>query len=72
VPLYEYVCRDCQTAFERYVKAWGDSVVCSACESANVEKRLSTFAVSSGSAGASSTMPSGGGSCCAGGGCRCH
>jgi putative FmdB family regulatory protein len=71
MPIYEYVCRDCQAAFELYVKAWGEAVSCEACRSANVEKRLSTFAVSGGSSAGPVSM-GGGGSCCGGGGCGCH
>jgi putative FmdB family regulatory protein len=71
VPLYEYVCGDCQTAFELYVKAWGEPVACTACQGAHVEKRLSTFAVSSAGSGGEASTSAGGG-CCASGGCRCH
>jgi putative FmdB family regulatory protein len=44
MPLYEYRCLDCDEKFERYVRAWGDAVVCPACESGSVDKLLSTFA----------------------------
>jgi putative FmdB family regulatory protein len=68
--LYEYVCADCQRAFERYVKAWGEAVACDACQSGNVEKKLSTFAM--GGLSGSGPAMSGGGGCCGGGGCGCH
>jgi putative FmdB family regulatory protein len=75
MPMYEYVCRDCQTPFERYVRAWGDPVSCERCRSANVEKRLSTFAMaglsSPSSAGPMRGPMGGGGGCCGGGGCGC-
>jgi len=68
MPLYEYLCRDCGLAFERYVRAWGDGVECPGCRGASVEKKVSSFAFA-GSAGASR---SGGGCGCGRGGCGCH
>jgi putative FmdB family regulatory protein len=69
MPLYEYVCRSCERSFERYVRAWGDAVTCEACQSEDVEKRLSTFAMAG--LASSSPAPSRGGGCCGGGGCGC-
>jgi putative FmdB family regulatory protein len=71
MPIYEYVCADCRSKFEKLVRRWGDAVDCPGCGSAAVEKQLSTFAVaSSGSASASSAegcgMPEGG---CGAGAC---
>jgi putative FmdB family regulatory protein len=65
--MYEYVCRDCQRPFERYVRSWGEAVACEACRSDNVEKRVSTFAM----AGMSSGHGGGGGCGCGRGGCGC-
>jgi putative FmdB family regulatory protein len=72
VPLYEYVCADCDEKFERYVRAWGEAVSCPGCESGSVEKQLSRFAMSAGPGSGSETAPprGAGGSCC-GGGCGC-
>jgi putative FmdB family regulatory protein len=67
MPMYEYVCRECDAPFERYVRAWGEAVQCEKCESPNVEKRLSTFAMS----GLSSGSGGGGGCGCGRGGCGC-
>jgi putative FmdB family regulatory protein len=64
VPVYEYVCRQCERRFERYVRAWGEAVACPHCAGADVEKQLSTFAMAGPSAG--------GGGCCGRGGCGCH
>jgi putative FmdB family regulatory protein len=72
MPIYEYLCRDCDKAFELYVKAWGEPVSCAACASANVEKRLSTFAMAGGASSANPMPRGGGGACCGGGGCGCH
>ncbi len=69
MPLYEYVCNDCQERFERYVRSWGEPVTCPACQGADVEKQLSTFAFS-GSDGR--LVASGGGCGCGRGGCGCH
>ena len=70
MPLYEYRCHDCDEKFERYVSAWGDAVVCPACESGSVDKLLSTFAFAA--AGESVSSPAGGGCGCGRGGCGCH
>jgi len=45
MPLYEYVCRDCDAAFEKLVRRFDEDVACPACTGASVEKQLSTFAV---------------------------
>ena len=46
MPIYEYQCRACQHVFEALVRT-GDSPVCPACSSADLEKLLSSFGVSS-------------------------
>ena len=63
MPMYEYRCQECGRVFEmirRYSDADRD-VKCPACESEEVERLLSAFAMSSGS-------PAGGG--CGSGGRR--
>ena len=71
MPLYEYVCRDCATSFEAYVRAFSETVRCPSCRTDAVEKQLSTFAMAvAGSSGARSSM--GGGCGCGRGGCGCH
>ena len=45
MPLYEYVCGGCGQAFERYVRAWGEAVVCPACARRAVEKKISRLRV---------------------------
>ena len=69
MPLYEYRCHDCDEKFERYVRAWGDAVVCPACESGSVDKLLSTFAFAASDGGSSSSAGAG---CCGRGGCGCR
>lgn len=71
MPIYEFVCTKCDKAFETLVR--GDTkVVCPACESAKVERRMSVTARpnGSGSPDFSRMGPPGGG--CGGGGCGCH
>jgi putative FmdB family regulatory protein len=46
MPIFEYVCRDCQHHFETLVRG-SASPTCPACESKQLEKQLSVFAVNS-------------------------
>ena len=69
MPLYEYVCASCSGKFERYVRSFREEVACPACEGTEVEKQLSTFALSGGPG--ASPSAGGGGACCGGGGCGC-
>jgi putative FmdB family regulatory protein len=76
MPVYEFVCRNCQTHFDTLVASFkaADDVTCRACESDDVRRLVSTFAVS----GFDDTMvatgslagDAGGGGCC-GGSCGC-
>jgi putative FmdB family regulatory protein len=63
MPLYEYVCRDCEKRFEEFVL--GDAKPrCPECRSPRLRKLLSVFAVGSGGAAAGpSETPGGCGSC---------
>jgi putative FmdB family regulatory protein len=45
MPLFEYQCRDCNRRFEQFVTGERQPG-CPACQSRNLEKQLSTFAVS--------------------------
>ena len=71
VPIYEYVCMECESHFEELVRN-GEAVGCPDCEATNVRKKFSVFAT--GGAAEQPTyggppMPSGGG--CCGGSCGC-
>ena len=67
MPVYEYVCQQCERRFERYVRSWGEGVACPFCQGERVEKQLSTFAM------AGLAPSGGGGGCgCGRGGCGCH
>ncbi len=50
MPIFEYVCDDCEKQFEAILLREDQEVRCPECSSRSVEKQLSTFAVSSGSA----------------------
>lgn len=69
MPIYEYRCRACGAAFERFVQG-GQAVACPACQSPEVARLLSLFGVKSGAGSVAST--SGGGCGCGRGGCGCH
>lgn len=47
MPIFEYVCRDCRTPFEALVSREREAA-CPSCQSRDLEKQLSVFAVSSG------------------------
>ena len=74
MPIYEYVCDDCDARFERIVINKQQEIACPKCASKKATIQLSVFAAATGSNGGSAKSPSssgGGGSCC-GGGCGCH
>jgi len=52
MPIFEFVCSDCSKPFEELVRSSSavSEVICPACHSQNVKKKISTFAsiVSSG------------------------
>lgn len=59
MPIFEYVCKECQHEFEALVYG-KDKAACPKCESKKLEPKLSVFAVSAKSSSASSSpMPSG-------------
>lgn len=73
MPIYEYVCDDCQAQFEKIVINKQQEISCPKCASKKATIQLSVFATAN--ANGSSAKPSGGsssgGGCC-GGGCSCH
>jgi len=72
MPIYEYICDECKSQFEKIVINRQQEISCHTCSSKKATIQLSVFssAVAGGSA-KSSGPPSGGGGCC-GGGCGCH
>jgi len=76
MPVYEYVCKDCDTRFDSLVRHHdqADSVDCRACSSSNVRRLVSGFATPGGYddefVPRQSAGNGGGGGCC-GGSCGC-
>jgi putative FmdB family regulatory protein len=76
MPIYEYICEDCQTRFEKIVFNKQQEIACPKCAGKRNAIQLSTFTAGNGfatgaSAKSSGGFSGGGGSCC-GGGCACH
>lgn len=79
MPIYEYVCDDCQTRHERIVMSNGSKVQCPKCGSRRQTVQFSVFAAHNGSgngsraASNSSTSAASGASCgCTPRTCGCH
>jgi putative FmdB family regulatory protein len=73
MPIYEYICDDCEAPFERIVLNKNQEIACPKCAGKKNTIQLSVFSAlnaNGASATPSTQMPSGG-SCC-GGGCGCH
>lgn len=73
MPIYEYICDECETPFERIVLNKTQEIACPKCAGKKNTLQLSVFSApnGNGSSATASAAPSGGGSCC-GGGCGCH
>jgi putative FmdB family regulatory protein len=73
VPIYEYICDDCKTQFEKLVINKQQEISCPKCYGKKATLQLSVFSSSIAGGSPKSFPPSsgGGGSCC-GGGCGCH
>jgi putative FmdB family regulatory protein len=67
VPIYEFVCMECESHYEELVPM-GESADCPDCASANVRKQFSVFAAH----GVESPAAFGGGGCCGGSCGSCH
>jgi len=73
MPIYEYICDDCKTQFEKLVFNKQQEIACPRCSSRKASIQLSVFSSSiAGGSSKSSTPSSGGGGSCCGGGCGCH
>jgi len=73
MPIYEYICDDCQNEFEKIVINKQQEISCPKCTSKKATIQLSVFssATAGGSPKSFTPQSSGGGGCC-GGGCACH
>jgi putative FmdB family regulatory protein len=67
MPIFEYLCEDCGTKFEKLVRnaAASAGVLCPSCGQQHVEQQLSTFAAHSNGSSKESALPM-----CPGGMCR--
>lgn len=80
MPIYEYLCDNCQTRYERLVMSsnGSEAIACPKCGSRRRTQQLSVFrAGKAGGAGDSGPDSSGGpspsgGGCCSPGSCGCH
>jgi len=72
MPIYEYICEDCQTHFEKIVFNKQQEIACPKCAGKRNTIQLSVFSAANGSASGPSGGFSGGGGGCCGGGCACH
>jgi putative FmdB family regulatory protein len=70
MPIYEYACMECEDHFDELVRSDDQVVTCPSCETTNVLKQISAFAVHGAPAKPSFGGSTGGG--CCGGSCGCH
>ena len=66
MPIYEYVCMECECHFEELVRG-SEQVHCPDCAATNVSKQFSSFAVH----GTAKVASGGGAGGCCGGSCGC-
>jgi putative FmdB family regulatory protein len=72
MPIYEYVCDDCQAQFEKIVINKKQEIACPKCASKKATIQLSVFATAGNGGSSGPSSGSLGGSGCCGGGCGCH
>jgi putative FmdB family regulatory protein len=71
MPIYEYICKDCKTPFEKLVMRTQEQINCPSCGSKKAQMQLSVFSAKSGS-GSSPSIGSSGGCGCTPSGCGCR
>jgi len=69
MPIYEYVCMECESHFEELVRN-EEAINCPDCKASNVRKQFSVFATHGTAEQQPSFGGSSGGGCC-GGSCGC-
>ncbi len=69
MPIYEFDCQDCGDQFESLVFSFSkiEGVICPECQSNNVQKKISTFAVKGNSVSSFSSLSTSASSCSTGG-----
>ena len=73
MPIYEYLCKDCDTTYERLVRSSTDKIECPKCGSAKKELQFSVFASSKPNGSASASSSGAASSCaCTPRSCGCH
>ncbi len=70
MPIYEYVCMECESHFEELMRVDDVDPGCPDCGSGRTNRQFSVFAVHGSAGQPSFGEPSAGGGCC-GGGCGC-
>jgi putative FmdB family regulatory protein len=66
MPIFEYLCEDCGSKFEKLVRRNGDAVECPSCGKDHLKQELSTFSAHSNVRSQPAPMPGG----CPGGMCQ--
>jgi putative FmdB family regulatory protein len=75
MPIYEYICEDCGSRYERIVLSQAKAVSCPKCASSRAALQLSVFSArtkSNGARASEAAAPSGGSCACGAGGCGCN
>ena len=80
MPIYEYICDECDTQFERIVLNKTQEIACPKCAGKKNTIQLSVFSAPNGNGNGNGVsarqsgpdFSSGGGGGCCGGGCGCH
>ncbi len=72
MPIYEYVCDDCGTRYERLVMNRTQEIACPKCESKKHTLQLSVFSATENSSKADNQSFSSGGCGCTQRGCGCY
>lgn len=73
MPIYEYVCQECQTTYERLVRSSAERVECPKCGSGRKSLQFSTFSSPKPDGASGATEASAASSCaCTPRSCGCH
>jgi putative FmdB family regulatory protein len=58
MPIFEYLCDDCGTKFEKLVRRADDQVLCPQCGESHLQTQYSTFSAHANGVSKESSMPS--------------